>query len=53
MQDGNIWWYRITLLPWSNNFYASADAFWNNGTTSGKFPRIEPGRFQDTHLLRR
>jgi serine/threonine-protein kinase len=37
MQDGNIWWYRITSLPWSNNFYAPADAFWNNATNSGNF----------------
>ena len=37
VQDGNIWWYRIASAPWNNNFYASADAFWNNGQTSGNF----------------
>jgi surface antigen len=33
--DGNTWWYRIASAPWSNGFYASADAFYNNGATSG------------------
>jgi hypothetical protein len=33
--DGNTWWYRIASSPWSNSYYASADAFYNNGQTSG------------------
>jgi hypothetical protein len=33
--DGNTWWYRIASSPWSGAFYASADAFYNNGQTSG------------------
>jgi hypothetical protein len=33
--DGNTWWYRIASAPWSNNFYVSADPFYNNGSTSG------------------
>lgn len=33
--DGNTWWYRIAQAPWSNVYYASADAFYNNGATSG------------------
>lgn len=33
--DGNTWWYRIASSPWSNHYYASADAFYNNGQTSG------------------
>jgi RHS repeat-associated protein len=33
--DGNNWWYRISQIPWNNAFYASADAFYNNGATSG------------------
>ncbi|MGN6588063.1 MAG: CHAP domain-containing protein, partial [Solirubrobacterales bacterium] len=33
--DGNTWWYRIASSPWSNAYYASADAFYNNGQTSG------------------
>jgi hypothetical protein len=33
--DGNTWWYQIGSSPWSNNYYASADAFYNNGATSG------------------
>jgi hypothetical protein len=33
--DGNTWWYRIASAPWSGNYYVSADAFYNNGQTSG------------------
>lgn len=33
--NGNTWWYRIASSPWSNSYYASADAFYNNGQTSG------------------
>ncbi|GAB3862048.1 hypothetical protein GCM10028801_26940 [Nocardioides maradonensis] len=33
--DGNNWWYRIAPAPWSNAYYVSADAFYNNGATSG------------------
>jgi hypothetical protein len=33
--DGNTWWYRIASAPWSGAYYASADAFYNNGQTSG------------------
>jgi hypothetical protein len=33
--NGNTWWYRIASSPWSNVYYASADAFYNNGATSG------------------
>jgi RHS repeat-associated protein len=33
--DGNTWWYRINQAPWNNSYYASADAFYNNGETSG------------------
>jgi surface antigen len=33
--DGNTWWYRIASAPWSNAYYVSADAFYNNGQTSG------------------
>ena len=35
VQDGNTWWYRIASSPWDARFYASADAFYNNGATSG------------------
>ncbi|MBZ5735416.1 hypothetical protein K8Z61_13000 [Nocardioides sp. TRM66260-LWL] len=35
VQDGNTWWYRIRTAPWSDEFYGSADAFYNNGSTSG------------------
>jgi len=33
--NGNPWWYRIAQPGWDNRFYASADAFYNNGATSG------------------
>jgi surface antigen len=33
--DGNTWWYQIASSPWNNMYYASADAFYNNGETSG------------------
>jgi surface antigen len=35
VQDGNTWWYKIASSPWNNAFYVSADAFYNNGATSG------------------
>lgn len=33
--NGNAWWYRLASGPWNNTYYASADAFYNNGRTSG------------------
>jgi hypothetical protein len=33
--NGNTWWYRIASTPWNNAYHASADAFYNNGQTSG------------------
>ncbi|MGD0945184.1 MAG: hypothetical protein ABR972_13070, partial [Acidimicrobiales bacterium] len=33
--DGNNWWYEIASAPWSNSYWVSADAFYNNGETSG------------------
>lgn len=35
VSDGNTWWYRIAQAPWNNQYYVSADAFYNNGATSG------------------
>jgi hypothetical protein len=43
--DGNTWWYRIAQSPWNSNYYASADAFYNNGQTSGSLrgtPWVDP-----------
>jgi surface antigen len=43
--DGNTWWYRIAQSPWNNSFYVSADAFYNNGQTSGSLhgtPFVDP-----------
>jgi hypothetical protein len=43
--DGNTNWYRIASSPWSNAYYASADAFYNNGATSGSLrgtPFVDP-----------
>jgi hypothetical protein len=33
--DGNTWWYRLAQSPWDGNYYASADAFYNNGQVAG------------------
>jgi phospholipase A2-like protein len=33
--DGNTAWYRIASSPWNNTYWASADAFYNNGSASG------------------
>jgi hypothetical protein len=33
--DGDTWWYRIASPSWSDAYYGSADAFYNNGETSG------------------
>jgi hypothetical protein len=35
VQDGDVWWYRLADAPWSGSYYATADAFYNNGRTSG------------------
>jgi hypothetical protein len=43
--DGNTWWYQIASSPWSDAYYASADAFYNNGATSGSLngtPFVDP-----------
>jgi len=43
--DGNTWWYRIASSPWNGTYYASADAFYNNGRTSGSLvgtPFVDP-----------
>ena len=43
--DGNTWWYQIASSPWNNSYYVSADAFYNNGQTSGSLhgtPFVDP-----------
>jgi hypothetical protein len=43
--DGNTWWYLISSSPWNSAYYASADAFYNNGATSGSLigtPFVDP-----------
>lgn len=43
--DGDTWWYRITQSPWNDQYYVSADAFYNNGQTSGSLtgtPFVDP-----------
>jgi hypothetical protein len=43
--DGNTWWYRIASSPWNSSYYVSADAFYNNGATSGSLsgtPYVDP-----------
>jgi hypothetical protein len=43
--DGDRWWYRIASTPWDGRYYASADAFYNNGHKSGSLvgtPLFDP-----------
>ena len=43
--DGNTWWYRIAQSPWNSQYYVSADAFYNDGATSGSLlgtPFVDP-----------
>ena len=43
--DGNTWWYRVASAPWNNTYYGSADAFYNDGATSGSLlgtPFVDP-----------
>jgi hypothetical protein len=47
--DGDTWWYRVASPPWSDRYYASADAFYNNDQSSGSLigtsfvdPRVPP-----------
>jgi len=43
--DGNTSWYLVASSPWSDGYYASADAFYNNGATSGSLigtPFVDP-----------
>lgn len=35
VQDGDPWWYRIESSPWNGDYYATSDAFYNQGSTSG------------------
>jgi hypothetical protein len=43
--DGDTWYYRVASSPWNNQYYVSADAFYNNGATSGSLagtPFVDP-----------
>jgi hypothetical protein len=56
MQDGNIWWYRITSLPYyfaamEQQLLRPSRRLLEQCYEFREFPRIEPGRFRDTHLL--
>lgn len=45
VSDGDTWWYRIASDPWNDAYYASADAFYNNGQTTGSLhgtPLVDP-----------
>ena len=45
VSDGDTWWYRVASDPWNGLYYASADAFYNNGATSGDLigtPQVDP-----------
>jgi hypothetical protein len=45
--DGNTWWYQIAQNPWNGTFYVSADAFYNNGESSGS---LQGTPFVDTSV---
>lgn len=43
--DHDTWWYQIASPPWNGMYYASADAFYNDGATSGGLegtPQVDP-----------
>jgi surface antigen len=45
VEDGNPWWYQVASSPWGNEYFASADAFYNDGATSGSLkgtPFLDP-----------
>jgi RHS repeat-associated protein len=45
VQDGDTWWYLVGSAPWSSNYFVSADAFYNDGQTSGSLhgtPFVDP-----------
>lgn len=45
VEDGDTWWYRVASSPWNGAYYGSADAFYNNGQTSGSLkgtPFVDP-----------
>ncbi len=45
VSDGNTWWYQIASRPWNGGYYVTADAFYNNGQTSGSLqgtPFVDP-----------
>jgi transcriptional regulator with XRE-family HTH domain len=35
VQGGNDWWYLVASAPWRNNYFATADAFYNQRRTEG------------------
>ena len=43
--DGNTYWYQVASSPWNGQYYVSADAFYNDGATSGSLhgtPFVDP-----------
>jgi hypothetical protein len=43
--DGNTWWYELASSPWNDDYYASADAFCNDGSTCSTLkgtPYVDP-----------
>jgi transcriptional regulator with XRE-family HTH domain len=45
--DGDPWWYRIESPPWNGDYYATSDAFYNEGSTSGP---VDTGVVVDEHV---
>lgn len=45
--DGDPWWYRLDSAPWEGHYYATSDAFYNNGATNG---RVDTGVVVDEQV---
>lgn len=47
VESGNQWWYLVASAPWRNNYFATADAFFNQRRTQGvdfkKTRFVDPG----------
>lgn len=46
VSSGNQWWYLVASAPWSNRYFATGDAFYNQRRTAGvdfrKTPFVDP-----------
>ena len=47
VSDGDTWWYLVASSPWNSAYYVSADAFYNDGATSGS---LQGTPFEDPNV---